>query len=191
MGRNAYIERLKHRRWAAQFPYPRIFGYVEQWDDRKGEGVIIDQEKTQRYFVIRDEIGKAWHNHKTLEILNVVEFFATDEVDEVMGLPLARNVTGMFGRPVKESQHYRDDMLAFGNFPKRWADNVEDYRYITSTYYTKIAARKPGSPWGKEKFKQGRGPIGFKGKGPLTKKVGVWDLPQFPTLKNPTPKPQD
>jgi len=121
-----YLERLKHRRWAASFPHPRVFGFVERWDDEAGEGVIVDQEKTQKYLVIRDEIGRSWHNHKTLQRAEMVEFFATDEMDEVAKLPLAKNISGAFGRPVKGSQEYRDLMLT-GPFPKRFGDNYEDY----------------------------------------------------------------
>ncbi|CAL1139641.1 unnamed protein product [Cladocopium goreaui] len=79
--------------------YPRTFGYVLKWNDtaqnstadegcrkpqilQAGEGVVIDQEQTQKYLVIRDEIGKSYHNHATLQTTEFVEFFKTDEMDE-------------------------------------------------------------------------------------------------------------
>jgi len=127
--KRTYIARLQHRRWAAQSQYPRIFGYVLKWDDIKGEGIIIDQEKTQKYLAIRDEIGRCFHNYKTLQESEFVEFFATDEQDEMAGLPLARNVTGAFGRCVKTSQEYRDTMLRAGGHPKRWGDTPDEYEF--------------------------------------------------------------
>ncbi|CAE7234182.1 unnamed protein product [Symbiodinium microadriaticum] len=81
--RAKYLKRLRHRRWCAQFTYPRTFGYVLKWNDTAGEGVVIDQEQTQKYLVIRDEIGSSYHAHKTLQPAEFVEFFATDEMDEV------------------------------------------------------------------------------------------------------------
>ncbi|CAE7422885.1 unnamed protein product [Symbiodinium natans] len=80
--RAKYLRRLRHRRWCAQFEYPRTFGYVLKWNDKAGEGVVIDQEQTQKYLVIRDEIGASYHAHKTLQVAEFVEFFATDEMDE-------------------------------------------------------------------------------------------------------------
>mmetsp|Transcript_120473 Transcript_120473/g.302810 ORF Transcript_120473/g.302810 Transcript_120473/m.302810 type:complete len:253 (-) Transcript_120473:52-810(-) len=130
-----YIRRLQHRRWAAQSEYPRIFGYVDKWDDEKGEGIITDQEKTQKYLVIRDEIGMCYHNYKTLQKAEMVEFFATDEMDEVAGLPLAKNVSGPLGTYVKTSEEYRHIMLRSGAFPKRWADNVEDFKFKTGEWW--------------------------------------------------------
>eukprot|EP00439_Symbiodinium_sp_Y106_P023919 s4301_g2.t3 len=87
--RAKYLKRLRHRRWCAQFTYPRTFGYVLKWNDTAGEGVVIDQEQTQKYLVIRDEIGSSYHAHKTLQPAEFVEFFATDEMDEVTPKELA------------------------------------------------------------------------------------------------------
>lgn len=128
---------MKHRRWAAQSKYPRIFGYVEKWDDRKGEGLIRDQEKKQTYLVIRDEIGRSYHNHKTLQRAEFVEFFASDEMDEMAGLPLALNVSGAFGEYVKGSEEYRTRMLRSGSFPKRWADTPDAYPIRDGEWYIK------------------------------------------------------
>eukprot|EP00929_Paragymnodinium_shiwhaense_P106313 TRINITY_DN715_c0_g2_i1.p2 TRINITY_DN715_c0_g2~~TRINITY_DN715_c0_g2_i1.p2 ORF type:complete len:226 (-),score=69.54 TRINITY_DN715_c0_g2_i1:104-781(-) len=125
--RKMFLKRLKHRRWAAQSKYPRIFGYVEKWDDEKGEGIVRDQEKTQNYLVIRDEIGRCYHNHKSLQRCEMVEFFASEEVDATYNLPMALNVSGPFGEHVKGCEEYRNRMLWTGQFPKRWSDNVEDF----------------------------------------------------------------
>mmetsp|Transcript_42853 Transcript_42853/g.118472 ORF Transcript_42853/g.118472 Transcript_42853/m.118472 type:complete len:264 (-) Transcript_42853:98-889(-) len=135
------LERLKHRRWAAQSKYPRIFGFVEKWDDRKGEGIIRDQEKTQNYFVIRDEITRCYHKHASLQRAEMVEFFATDEVDSVANLPLAKNVSGPMGEYVKGCEEYRSSMLRSGQFPKRFSDNDEDYpkfRYKDTEFWRHI-----------------------------------------------------
>lgn len=125
--RKMFLERLKHRRWAAQSKYPRIFGYVEKWDDTKGEGIIRDQEKTKNYLIVRDEIGRSFHNHATLQRCEMVEFFASDEIDDVYQLPLALNVSGPFGRHLKGCEEYRNRMLWTGQFPKRWSDNIDDF----------------------------------------------------------------
>jgi len=131
------LERLKHRRWAAQSKYARIFGYVEKWDDRKGEGLIRDQEKKQTYFVIRDEIGRCYHKHASLQRAEMVEFFASDEVYEVAGLPMALNVSAAFGEYVKGCEEYRSRMLRTGQFPKRFMDAEEDYPDKTDEWYIK------------------------------------------------------
>eukprot|EP00913_Durusdinium_trenchii_P011551 g10845.t1 len=65
--RRLYLRRLRHRRWCAQFQYPRTFGYVLKWNDTAGEGI---------------EIGAAYHKHATLQVTEFVEFFKTDEMDE-------------------------------------------------------------------------------------------------------------
>jgi len=122
-----YIQNLKHQKWVAESQYPRVFGYVEKWNDTSGEGIIRDQENTQKYLVIRDEIGRCYHNHKTLQRMEFVEFFATQEIDAVAQLPLALNVSGPLGSYVKGSEEYRNLMLAHPNFPKRWGDNYEEY----------------------------------------------------------------
>mmetsp|Transcript_81410 Transcript_81410/g.143733 ORF Transcript_81410/g.143733 Transcript_81410/m.143733 type:complete len:146 (-) Transcript_81410:329-766(-) len=70
-----YLHRLRHRRWCAQFPYPRRFGFVWNWNDRAGEGIIKEAETKQKYLVIRDEIGACQYNHKTLACAEMVEFF--------------------------------------------------------------------------------------------------------------------
>mmetsp|Transcript_37530 Transcript_37530/g.87182 ORF Transcript_37530/g.87182 Transcript_37530/m.87182 type:complete len:259 (+) Transcript_37530:68-844(+) len=127
ISKRRYLDRLRHRRWAAQSKFPRIFGYVEEWSDEKGEGIILDQEKKQQYFVIRDEIGRCYHNFKTLQRAEMVEFFASDEVDDEMNLPLAKNISGPYGRYVKGSEEYRNRMLMHGTFPKRWEDTPDEY----------------------------------------------------------------
>jgi len=134
-----YIRRLQHRRWAAQSKYPRIWGFVDKWDDVKGEGVIISQEKDVNYLVIRDEIGRSNHNHKTLQLLEMVEFFASDEVDGVAGMPLALNVSAPYGACVKGSEEYRNVMLRNGPFPKKWADTPEEYEWKRGEFWL----RKP------------------------------------------------
>lgn len=136
VSRSRYLRRLRHRRWCAQFEYPRTFGYVLKWNDTAGEGVVIDQEQTQKYLVIRDEIGKSYHNHATLQTTEFVEFFKTDEMDEVSGFPLAKNVTGPHGTYTKGSYEYREIMLRAGNFPKRWQDNFEDYDVKVGEWWT-------------------------------------------------------
>lgn len=132
-----YIERLRWRREMSRNPYPRKFGYVEVWDDRVGEGLIRDQEKKQLYFTIRDEIGRCYHNHKTLQRAEFVEFFATDEIDEKMNLPFAKNVTGPLGEYVKGSEEYRIRMLRKGGFPKRWQDDEKEYLNRVGFYWLK------------------------------------------------------
>ena len=132
-----YIRRLQHRRWAAQSKYPRIWGFVDKWDDVKGEGIIINQEKDQNYLVIRDEIGRSCHNHKTLQVLEMVEFFASDEMDSVAGLPLALNVSAPYGAYVKGSEEYRNVMLRNGPFPKKWQDTPEEYDWKRGEYWLK------------------------------------------------------
>jgi hypothetical protein len=133
-----YLRRLRWRREMSRSPYPRRWGYVEAWDDRVGEGLIRDQEYTKKlYLVIRDEIGRCYQNYKTLQRAEFVEFFATDEIDEEKKLPLARNVTGPLGEYVKGSEEYRIRMLRKGNFPKRWADNEEEYPNRVGQYYLK------------------------------------------------------
>eukprot|EP00434_Breviolum_minutum_P040560 symbB.v1.2.036041.t2/scaffold4980.1/size32161/2 len=106
--RKLYLRRLRHRRWCAQFEYPRTFGFVLKWDDKAGEGVVIDQEKTQKYLVIRDEIGNAYHNHKTLQVTEFVEFFKTDEMDEAkskMQLLLGRNCIVLYSSQDADNPH--------------------------------------------------------------------------------------
>ncbi|CAK8998929.1 unnamed protein product [Durusdinium trenchii] len=134
--RRLYLRRLRHRRWCAQFQYPRTFGYVLKWNDTAGEGIVIDQEQTQKYLVIRDEIGAAYHKHATLQVTEFVEFFKTDEMDEESGLPLAKNVTGPHGANTKGSQDYREIMLRSGNFPKRWEDTYDDYEKKVGEWWT-------------------------------------------------------
>jgi len=134
-----YIRRLQHRRWAAQSKYPRIWGFVDKWDDVKGEGIIISQEKDQNYLVIRDEIGRSCHNHKTLQLLEMVEFFASDEMDSMAGLPLALNVSAPYGGYLKGSEEYRNVMLRNGPFPKKWMDTPEEYEWKRGEYWL----RKP------------------------------------------------
>mmetsp|Transcript_53021 Transcript_53021/g.134499 ORF Transcript_53021/g.134499 Transcript_53021/m.134499 type:complete len:320 (-) Transcript_53021:138-1097(-) len=120
-----YREMLQHRRWAADASsYPRIFGYVEDWDDTKGEGFVIDQEREQMYLVYRDEI-KARHNYKTLQNGEFVEFFATDEMDSVTNLPLAKTLTGPQGQYVKESEEMRAMLRKIG-FVKAFEDEKEE-----------------------------------------------------------------
>mmetsp|Transcript_55029 Transcript_55029/g.118905 ORF Transcript_55029/g.118905 Transcript_55029/m.118905 type:complete len:227 (-) Transcript_55029:121-801(-) len=137
-----YLERLQHRRWAAQFPSPRLFGYVEKWNDVAGEGLIMDQEKQQTYLVIRDEITRSYHKHASLQGGEFVEFFATDEMDEVSGFPLARNVSGPFGRYVKGCEEYRTRMLRHGSFPKRFQDEEKDYPTRRGEWYLKSNGAK-------------------------------------------------
>eukprot|EP00930_Biecheleria_cincta_P004803 TRINITY_DN105733_c0_g1_i1.p1 TRINITY_DN105733_c0_g1~~TRINITY_DN105733_c0_g1_i1.p1 ORF type:complete len:251 (-),score=33.10 TRINITY_DN105733_c0_g1_i1:74-748(-) len=125
-----YLRRLQHRRWCATFPYPRIWGFVMKWNDKTGEGIILEQEKKRNYLVIRDDISKSYHNYKTLMKFSMVEFFATDELDSKTKMLMAKNVTGMHGTYVKSSQEYIELMLRKGNFPKRWKDDPEDYKDI-------------------------------------------------------------
>lgn len=125
------LERLRHQKWAAASAFQRKFGYVEKWDDKKGEGIVASQDDHgEKYLVIRDEITRCAHNHRTLDILEFVEFFATDEMDDVAKLPLAKNVTGPFGQLTKSSQAYRDAMLKSGAFPKKWQDTPEEYAWM-------------------------------------------------------------
>mmetsp|Transcript_131872 Transcript_131872/g.421918 ORF Transcript_131872/g.421918 Transcript_131872/m.421918 type:complete len:320 (+) Transcript_131872:72-1031(+) len=120
-----YREMLQHRRWAADSSsYPRIFGYVEDWDDTTGEGFVTDQEREQMYLVYRDEI-KARHNYKTLQNGEFVEFFATDEMDSVTNLPLAKTLTGPQGQYVKESEEMRAMLRKIG-FVKAFEDDKEE-----------------------------------------------------------------
>eukprot|EP00437_Effrenium_voratum_P000036 CAMPEP_0181430900 /NCGR_PEP_ID=MMETSP1110-20121109/17963_1 /TAXON_ID=174948 /ORGANISM="Symbiodinium sp., Strain CCMP421" /LENGTH=225 /DNA_ID=CAMNT_0023554233 /DNA_START=40 /DNA_END=717 /DNA_ORIENTATION=- len=143
--RAKYLKRLRHRRWCAQFTYPRTFGYVLKWNDTAGEGVVIDQEQTQKYLVIRDEIGSSYHAHKTLQPAEFVEFFATDEMDEVSNMPMAKNVTGPHGNFLKTNRDYRELMLRSGTFPKRWEDTYDEYE------------KKVGEWWTQPKWKCGFG----------------------------------
>merc|ERR1719409_2529134 len=59
-----FLRRLQHRRWCATFPYPRLWGFVMKWNDKTGEGTILDQEQKKRYLVTRDDISKSYHNYK-------------------------------------------------------------------------------------------------------------------------------
>ncbi|CAE8586616.1 unnamed protein product [Polarella glacialis] len=133
--KHEYLRRLKFRRECAGIQYTRKFGYVMKWDDKTGEGVVIDQEQTQKYLVIRDDITKCYHNHKTLGRAEFIEFFATDEMDEVAGLPLAKNVTGAHGGYVKGSEEFRNVMLDHGTFPKRWKDEYSTYEKKVGEWY--------------------------------------------------------
>lgn len=125
------LHRLRHQKWCAASPFPRKFGFVEAWDDKKGEGIVSSQEDhNERYLVIRDEITRCTFNHKTLDIMEFVEFFATDEMDAVANLPLAKNVTGPMGTFTKSSEDYRIAMLRHGDFPKKWQDTPEEYAWM-------------------------------------------------------------
>jgi len=104
-----------------------------KWNDKAGEGIILDQEQKKSYLVVRDDISKSYQNYKTLQKFAFVEFFATDEVDSVSHLRMAKNITGMHGTYVKPSQQYTELMLRKGGFPKRWADDPEDYKDIKKT----------------------------------------------------------
>merc|ERR1711862_914589 len=96
----------------------------------------MHQEKAHMYFVIRDEIGRCFHNHKSLQRAEIVEFLGTDCVDAVAGLPLAMNVSAPFGRYVKSCQEYRDRMLRVV-LPKGWQDAPDEYPENIGEYYLK------------------------------------------------------
>jgi len=85
--------------------------------------------------VVVDEFFEGPHGEGTAP--EFVEFFATDEIDDVAKLPLAKNVTGPFGEYVKGSEEYRIKMLKHGNFPKRWQDNYDEYENKVGEYYLK------------------------------------------------------
>lgn len=141
-----WLARLRHQRQMANSPYPRLFGFVMSWDDQAGEGIILDQEKTQKYLVIRDEIWKCPHNHKTLQRAEMVEFFATDEIDDVSQLPLARNITGLGGLLTKTSEEYRTIMLSHTSFPKKWQDTYDEYVKKVGQYWLSPRWRNAGKP---------------------------------------------
>mmetsp|Transcript_48461 Transcript_48461/g.113417 ORF Transcript_48461/g.113417 Transcript_48461/m.113417 type:complete len:193 (+) Transcript_48461:38-616(+) len=106
---------------------PRKFGYVLEWNDLEKEGVIVDQEdREKKFLVIPDQITRSWRNHKSLQIFEMVEYTASDEVDAATDLPLAYEVTGPKNRRVKGSFFYNDRLLRTGSFPKRMQDDEED-----------------------------------------------------------------
>lgn len=110
---------------------PRTLGYVYRWNDVWGEGQIMDQDnKTQKYFVIRDDIQKCYHNYKSLRVGSWVEFYATKEFDSTSGLFMAKNITGAFGIPVSECEDFLHRLKRKGNFPGRWKDEENpEYTY--------------------------------------------------------------
>lgn len=129
--RMEYLKRLRHRRWAAKYKWPRTFGYVEKWSEDFREGIVIDQERTRTYIVRPEDISACYQNHKTLQRAEFIEFFATDQMAksniDLRERPLALNVTGAYGTYVKGSEEYINRMRRNkGEFPGRWKDDEKE-----------------------------------------------------------------
>merc|ERR1711924_244499 len=107
------------------------------------------------YTVMRDDISRCCHDHKTLQRAEMVEFFATSDEHETTGLPIAKDVTGPLGAYLKTSYEYREIMLREkgAGFPKRWTDDHEELGYVRKVgeWWTK-APWWNGVRYGKDKY---------------------------------------